>query len=285
MPVPEIASNWRTAKKDEWVKADDGGIVQILRKTDNIKHKVDKSLVSGVYNKNGWVRTVVGCFFCKDNSVMDTDFEQHPNRYIFGKKNMSQRERLKNRENLTEREKEFVLLSLIRRYSLEEMITEYSRIFKIRKNRPEVVKEKILFLFKQERVIKMLTKDAKKLAKTIGITPEFVLKGVKNLAEFANREDVRLNALTKCGDYIEIEEREKIGGGIGGILTTGFGQVPTEIEEIPTKELLGESIAVDNIIGKSEESEGRSKEDEKNKEDEGNKENEENESKKDSKEN
>ena len=75
--VPELNIDWRTAKQRDWVLADDGGVVQILKQGD-LPHPHDRP---NWKENNGYVRTVVGSFIQSDKHLMDTDFSKHLDRY------------------------------------------------------------------------------------------------------------------------------------------------------------------------------------------------------------
>ena len=95
---------WKKGKEGDWVKADDGGIVQLLKVSDNINHPGDSDNYKVA---SGWCRTIVGTFIKTKNATMDSDFKQHPNRYTFSKKIKDTSKRVKERKNVTKNEKVF----------------------------------------------------------------------------------------------------------------------------------------------------------------------------------
>ena len=64
--APEPSTDWKTSSQGDWVEADDGGIVQLLKVSNNIKHPNDRKNYT---NSKGWVRTVVGTFLIKDSTL------------------------------------------------------------------------------------------------------------------------------------------------------------------------------------------------------------------------
>ena len=72
---------WKDAKEGDWVEADDGGIVQLL-KVGGITHPNDRK---NYKHSKGWCRTIVGTFLINEKTKMDTDFSSHKNRYTFSK--------------------------------------------------------------------------------------------------------------------------------------------------------------------------------------------------------
>ena len=90
------AKYWKDSPEEgNWVIADDGGIVQVLKK-NQIKHPSDRKNWKA---HNGYLRTVVGTFLINKTSKMDTDFDSHPNRYTFSKNIKRADENFKKRKN------------------------------------------------------------------------------------------------------------------------------------------------------------------------------------------
>ena len=105
----DLTHNWRDAKQGDWVLADDGRIVQILKRS-GITHPNDRK---NYRLAKGWCRTVVGTFLCNDKTKMDTDFSNHPNRYTFSKKIKNTNSRVRLRKKATKKEKEFAVNMVI----------------------------------------------------------------------------------------------------------------------------------------------------------------------------
>ena len=82
-PNTNIVFDWRKANEGDWVLSDDSRVVQLLKVSKSVNHPGDRK---NYKYANGWVRTVVGSFLNRPNIKMDTDFDQHPNRYTFSKK-------------------------------------------------------------------------------------------------------------------------------------------------------------------------------------------------------
>ena len=98
-----VINKWQQANEGDWVVANDGGVIQILKK-GRIKHPQDRKNYKYVKH---YVRTVVGTFLCLDKVYMDTDFLQHKNRYTFSKTLKFTSDNLKSRKNPTKKEKIF----------------------------------------------------------------------------------------------------------------------------------------------------------------------------------
>ena len=103
MSSPEVKRNWREGKQGDWVFSDDNRIVQLL-KVAPLNHPNDRKNYKWAKN---YVRTVVGTFVNNEKTFMDTDFEQHPNRYTFSKTIKHTNGQVKKRKKLTNNEKIF----------------------------------------------------------------------------------------------------------------------------------------------------------------------------------
>ena len=237
--VPALIPDWRDAKKDEWTIADDGGIVQILYKAKLVHPKDYQYKEAGKnWSEKGWCRTVVGSFVCKKKYLMDTNFDEHKSRYMFSKSGNTYVEFVEKRKNATKKEIAFAL-SISRGVSnTHDIVAKYMEIFACN----DVVKAKAhaFLLLRQERIMRIVTEEVKNKAAELGITPEFVLSGVKDLAENARREDVKLNSLIKCGDYIEMEK--EVGNSSNSNMIGAFGSViERQIGGSAMKSLIDES--------------------------------------------
>ena len=54
-----VKPDWRDADEDDWVEADDGGVIQLLKVSKHVNHPNDRKNYKFA---KGWVRTVVGSF-------------------------------------------------------------------------------------------------------------------------------------------------------------------------------------------------------------------------------
>ena len=242
LSVPKVVEDWRDAQLHDWTIADDGGVVQILYKS-KLKHPRDWTYKeSGKrWSEKGWCRTIVGSFICKEKYEMDTNFEKHPNRYTFSLSGISGTKAVNDREKPTKNELIFAMIVSKGIRNASELAKIYMEVFKT--NNESIAKTKAFALLRQDRIMRIVTEEVKNKAQELGITPEFVLSGVKSLAESANREDVRLNALEKCGEYIEMEKEVANPGNNNGLIGA-FGAISQQmIGGSETKELLGESFA------------------------------------------
>ena len=76
-PDKTPVEDWREANEGDWVWSDDGRIIQRLKEAKSVNHPNDRKNYKFA---KGWIRTVVGSFINRENTVMDTDFSSHANR-------------------------------------------------------------------------------------------------------------------------------------------------------------------------------------------------------------
>ncbi len=223
--IPRLVDNWRDSKEGDWVIADDGGVVEVLR-TGDMKHPQDK--YSKKWSK-GYVRTIVGSFVNRENISMDTDFSQHPNRYLFSKKLQNPLDNFYTREKLTKNEIAFAILVSIG----EDVGKAYRFAFNYTGSSNRAV-EKGKMLMITRRVIEMARSDLSNAAKEAGVTPEWIITSYKNIAETSKSDNAKLEAIGKLQTIIEDSQDSPsfFGDGLSGFdessLVTG-GRVPVAL--------------------------------------------------------
>lgn len=189
LKVPAIVPEWLDAKQGDWTIADDGGIVQIL------KRKITKTGYP-------WIRTVVGTFRQDKYGEMDTDFSMHPSRYTFSGKMVDRDIAIKNRTRITRREREFVI-NLIRKLSIKEA---YTRAF----GESSKWDHRSRLLFKQERIMSELRNQSKEAANDLGLDIKYIMQSLMKLSERAE-DRVRLGALKELKEILEaIDHQDEV---------------------------------------------------------------------------
>jgi hypothetical protein len=184
---------WKEGEEGDWVKADDGGIVQLVKVSNNINHPGDSKNYKVA---TGWCRTVVGTFLKTKNAVMDTDFKQHPNRYTFSKKIKDTRKRVKERKNVTKNEKIFSVNVATGMGAVKSYMEAYNEIDSTK------AKKKALILLRQDRVMKEIDKNVNEVAKSLGIDHEYILRKLKHLADFCDDSNIILQSTKELGKII-----------------------------------------------------------------------------------
>lgn len=196
--VPPINYDWRNAKRYEWVKADDGGIVQILQQK-SLPHPNDRKNYKA---HSGYVRTIVGSFFQNSNTEMDTDFSLHKSRYTFNGMSYSETvKRFRSRPNLSKRERLFVF-ELMSGKSLQ-----YAH--ELAYGASPKWRERVLVLLKTKRIKDMIEKTIKEQMDEKGIGFDFILNGLKDLFEKSKNDNVKLGALRELGEYYGAKEQDR----------------------------------------------------------------------------
>ena len=185
--------NWRTADEGDWVIADDGGVVQLLKVSRSIKHPNDRKNYR--YAK-GWCRTVVGTFLLRDKAKMDTDFKKHKNRYTFSGTIKNPNQRIRERSKVTNKEKSFATNVVVGMGAVKAYMDAYGEVDEYK------AKKKSALLLKQRRVMSEVEKGVKDIAIQLGIDHEYVLGKLKYLADHSNDENISLQSLKELGKSI-----------------------------------------------------------------------------------
>tara|TARA_R110002051_G_scaffold177353_1_gene247242 strand:- start:26390 stop:27163 length:774 start_codon:yes stop_codon:yes gene_type:complete len=204
-PIP----NWREAKEGDWVYSDDDRIVQLLKVSEKLKHPNDRPNYS---HSKGYVRTIVGTFLRNDKTQMDTNFEEHPNRYTFSKKIKNTNSRVRERKNPTNKEKLFATTVAVG----TDAVKAYMEAFE--EDNRDKARKKAVILLKQRRVMEEIQKSVTDIAENLGIDHEYVLRSLKHLADFSEDENISLQSLKELGKAVGT-----LGGGIKRIETGVVG--------------------------------------------------------------
>ena len=199
-PKKNLIYKWREGNQGDWVVSDDGKIVQLLKVSRKITHPSDSKNYK--YAK-GWVRTVVGTFLMHKNTKMDTDFSSHPNRYTLSKNIKNTNSRIKERENVTKKEKIFATNVDVGMGAVKSYMDAYGEL-----NHGKA-KNKAAILLKQERVMKEVEKSVMDVAREMGVDHEYIFRSLKILAETSADENIALQSLKEMGKAIGT-----LGGGV-----------------------------------------------------------------------
>ena len=195
---PDVCTNWLTASQGDWVIANDGGVIQLLKKS-NIKHPNDRRNYKYC---ESYVRTVVGTFLCLHKTYMDTDFSQHKNRYTFSKSIKSPNTNFYKRDKTTKKEKVFATNIAVGMGAVKSYMDAFVEWDSYKAGK------KAAILLRQERVMKEVEQSVVDVAKTMGVDHEYVLVTLKTLVDSSQEDNIVLNAVKELGKAI---------GTIGGI--------------------------------------------------------------------
>ena len=197
--------DWREGEIGDWVLADDGCVIQVLRKNALAKHtkKVQFDYTIG---------TCTGTFAVRPTVKMDTERRED----IYSLSGKIAAKRVKGDKNLTKNEILFSQL-LARGVSADEA---YLKVY--RTNNRKYAKLQAGILVKSERIKKAMKEELKPILSSLGISPELVLEGIKDIAtdEDAKHSD-KLKALFELGEILELKETNKVTE-VTGALFQGF---------------------------------------------------------------
>ena len=218
-----VVQDWRMAEIGDWVEADDGCIVQILRKGNMIRNK-------GKDRIRSYIGTCTGTFVCIPRTKMDTS--RRRNIYSIGGE-MSADERISSRTTLSKNEVLFV------QYLSSGLTAQDAYLRAFPTNNPYYANTKSSSLIKTERVITAMKKELEPIVDELGISPKYVLDGIKSEADNGEKADVRLKALFKLSDILDLEDKSSTKvTQVTGALFQGFSEDQLDAVERP-KEIEG----------------------------------------------
>jgi hypothetical protein len=192
-PNTVVHLDWRKAKQNEWVYSDDNRIVQLLKVSHNVNHHSDGKNYKFA---KGWVRTIVGSFLNRPNVKMDTNFDNHPNRYTFSTNIKNTSNRVHKRTKATNKEKEFAINVVTGMGAVDAYKRAYSEMSN------QKARKKATILLKQERIMKEIEKSVLDVAKGLGIDHEYILGKLKNLADFSEDDNIILQSTKELGKIV-----------------------------------------------------------------------------------
>ena len=223
---PEVVylEDWRDGHITDWVKTDDGCVIQILRKGQMLK---PKGKVRTVY----YIGTCTGTFVVSSKNNMDAS--KRINIYSLGG-NIGRNERVEERRNLSNREELFVQYLA----SGMEARTAYLRAFPT--NDPHYANVRAGQLVKTTRVRTYMKEELKPVMEELGVDETYIISGIKSEAETAEKSDTRLKALFKLSDIMDLEDKSQTKvTQLTGALFQGFEQKDLKEAERP-KEISNE---------------------------------------------
>ena len=188
-----LVEDWRDGKEGDWVVSDDDRVVQLLKVSD-LNHPNDRKNYKWARN---YVRTIVGTFVNNKNTFMDTDFDQHPNRYTFSKKIKYTSKRVTKRKKVTNNEKIFATNVVSGMGPVKAYIDAFQTVTDENKAR-----KKALVLLKQERVMQEIEKSVLDVAKELGVDHRYILNRLKTLADDSEDDNIILQSTKELGKII-----------------------------------------------------------------------------------
>ena len=201
----KFLDNWREGDIGDWVLADDGCIIQVLR--TGVFARPTKKIKALKY-----VGTCTGTFICKDAYKMDCDKREN----IYNISGKSPYTQTIERKEVTCKERIFA--SFIAEGM--ERTEAYLRAFETKSK--HYAQAQAGLLLKQERVRTVMKEALKPVLAKLGINDTMVLSGIKDVAVSGEKDSDKLKALFELADILEIKETKKEITAIGGAVFKGF---------------------------------------------------------------
>ena len=215
-----VVDDWKSAEAGDWVKADDGCYIQILR-----KGKMHASM--GRNRLRYYVGTCTGTFPTSKKAKMDTS--RRINIYSFGGNKKSD-DILLDRKDLSGTEALFVL-NLQRGLSPKNA---YLDAFPT--NNDRYAHHKSAQLLKTERVYNAMKEEMKPVLKKLAVNEEWYVENMKSIVELGQSESNRLKALIELGDVMDVKDKNQTKvTQISGAVFKGFGEEVLEEVKRPKK--------------------------------------------------
>ena len=214
----KVIRNWRDSRTGDWVKADDDCTIQVLR----------KGTMTRKYGRNKvreYVGTCTGTFPVSRNVKMDTS--RRANIYTFGGSKSSE-DILLDRTTLTRCELVFV------QFLASGMSPKQAYLKSYPTTNVNYAAVKSSQLMRTERIYTAMKEELKPVCEELGIDPKSVLKDIQFAAKNSEKEDVRLRALFKLADILDLEDKNQTKvTQVSGALFQGFSPEQLEKAERP----------------------------------------------------
>ena len=211
-------TDWREASLSDWVLADDGCIIQVLRTGKMIKPK-------GKVREVTYIGTCTGTFVNSPNIKMDTS--RRINIYSLGG-NVERNQRLEDRESLSTREELFV------QYLSGGMDPRKAYLAAFPTNNPSYAGMRAGQLVKTKRIRSRMKEELKPFLEKLDLDEFYVLSNIKEVIDSTGKDDTKLKALFKLADIMDMEDKNRTQvTSVTGALFQGFTSEKLEEAERP----------------------------------------------------
>ena len=215
-----VIEQWRDSRVSDWVKADDDCIIQVLRR-GKMSQKYGRNKVSE------YVGTCTGTYPVRRSVKMDTS--RRANIYTFGGSKSSE-DILLDRTILTRHELVFV------RFLASGLSPQEAYLKAYPTNNSRYANVKSAQLMRTERIYTAMKEELKPICEELGIEPKSVLKDIQEASKNSEKEDVRLRALFKLSDILDLEDKNQTKvTQVTGALFQGFS--PEQLEQAERPEI------------------------------------------------
>ena len=185
--------DWRDGRLSDWVLADDGCVLQILREGTMQK-------VYGKVREQIYIGTCTGTFIVSDKTKLDTS--KRVNIYSLGG-NIERNQRIDEREHLSSKEHLFV------QHLASGMDARKAYLKAFPTNDPHYAGMRAGQLVKTTRIKTAMKEELKPYMEELGIDENYILKNIKSVVDNAPKEDTKLKALFKLADIMDMEDKNK----------------------------------------------------------------------------
>ena len=208
--------DWRKGGLFDWVLADDGCFIQILRKGTMTKPK-------GKVRKVAYIGTCTGTFIVSPKTKMDTS--RRVNIFSLGG-DVERNQRLDDRENLSTREELFVT------YLAKGVDPRKAYLDAFPTNNPHYAGIRAGQLIKTARVRSAMKEELKPYMEQLGLDENYVLSNIKEVIDSSdNKVADKLKALFKLADIMDMEDKNTTQvTTMTGAVFQGF--TPEKLEEV-----------------------------------------------------
>ena len=187
-PHVNIVRNWRMGTLDDWVLTDDKCVIQILRRGTMLRKVGERS----------YVGTCTGTFLCLEGTWMDAN--RRTNIYSFGGDSTPEQV-VMNRRKMTANEELFVL------YMSQGLEPQDAYVKAFPTNNKQYARMKAVNLIKTERIKTAVKEELKPVLEELEISPKMVLEDIKLVAKTSDKDDIKLRALFKLADILDLEDK------------------------------------------------------------------------------
>ena len=215
--------DWRDASLSDWVLADDGSIIQVLRMGTMMKPK-------GKVREVTYIGTCTGTFVVSKKGKMDTS--RRINIYSIGG-NIERNERLDERKSLSTHEELFV------QYLSSGMDPRKAYLKAFPTNNPSYAGMRAGQLVKTNRIRSRMKEELKPYLEALNLDEHYVLSNIKEVIDSCDKDDTKLKALFKLADIMDMEDKNRTQvTTMTGALFQGF--TPEALEEAERPKEIGE---------------------------------------------
>ena len=216
----EYKKNWRDGKLSDWVLADDGCVIQILREGKMVKPKGKERVVR-------YIGTCTGTFLVSDKTKLDTS--KRVNIYSFGG-HVGRDQIIEGRENLSSREELFV------QHLASGMDARMAYLKAFPTNDPHYAGMRAGQLLKTTRIKTAMKEELKPILEELGIDETSILRNIYTIAMASEKDETKLKALFKLSDIMDLEDKNQTKvTQISGAVFQGFDTKQIKDAERPKK--------------------------------------------------